>query len=127
MTKQEFIDRTGMKNISDSDFNIANNLYMECGNMDKDQFCAEYKKQHCPQILATYYLQHMNEKKEIAQLNDERKELVSFLIDRAQAMGDIECFKKAAQMVGMAEAIKIHIKKGYDLWQIHKDWIIENI
>lgn len=116
-----------MKDITDGDFTIANNLYMEAGNMDKDQFCAEYKKVQGSAILAVYYLQHTNERAKITQLSQERMELVSFLIDRAQAMSDTACFQKAAQMVGWNEAIKIHIKKGYDLWDMHKQWILNNI
>lgn len=43
MTQQEFEDRTS-KTVTSEEYARIEAMYMAAGNMDKDQFCTEYKK-----------------------------------------------------------------------------------
>ena len=54
MTQQEFEDRTG-KTVSSGKYALIEAMYMAAGNMDKDQFCAEYKKHGASVLVAEYY------------------------------------------------------------------------
>lgn len=51
MTQQEFEDRTG-KVITSEEYARIEAMYMAAGNMDKDQFCAEYKKHSSSALVA---------------------------------------------------------------------------
>ena len=54
MTQQEFEDRTG-KTVTSEEYARIEAMYMAAGNMDKDQFCTEYKKHGSSAIVAEYY------------------------------------------------------------------------
>ena len=43
MTQKEFEERIGRK-VTGDEFELANDLYMMSGELDKDRFCADYKK-----------------------------------------------------------------------------------
>jgi hypothetical protein len=43
MLQKEFEDRIG-RSVTFTEYETANGLYMAAGNMDKDEFCAEYKR-----------------------------------------------------------------------------------
>lgn len=42
MTKEEFLKLTGIREMSDEDFEKVNSAYMELPNMDKQEFCKLY-------------------------------------------------------------------------------------
>ena len=50
MTKEEFLKLTGIRQMSDEDFEKVNSAYMELPNMDKQEFCKLYTED-MPRLL----------------------------------------------------------------------------
>lgn len=126
MQKIEFERLTGIE-LTDEKYKQVEDMYMETGNMDKDQFCKDYKKHSDSEILKLFYCQNEKLKNKLADLRDERNEIVDFLLDRAQKFGDIKLLEKAIYMVGHDKVIKRKISQNLPLWDIDKKYIYENI
>ena len=78
MTQKEFFDRTGIE-LTEDQYKQVEQMYLEAGNMDKDEFCKDYKKHHESTLLATYFRQAEN-------LKDKLDALEKAAQDMAQAM-----------------------------------------
>lgn len=126
MQKIEFTQRTGIE-LTDEQYKQVEDMYLETGNMDKDQFCEDYKKHFDSEILKLFYHQNEKLKSKLADLRDERSEIVDFLLDRAQKFGDIKLLEKAIYMVGHDKVIKRKISQNLPLWDIDNKYIYENI
>ena len=126
MQKQEFTQRTGIE-LTDTEYKEVELMYLEAGNMDKDEFCKDYKKHHESTLLATYFRQAENLKSKLDDMRDERSKLVDFLLDRAQCFGDVELLHKAIQLVGHDKVIKRKLRMDLPLWDEDKKYIIDNI
>jgi len=126
MQKQEFTQRTGIE-LTDAEYKEVELMYLEAGNMDKDEFCKDYKKHHESTLLATYFRQAENLKSKLDDMRDERSKLVDFLLDRAQCFGDVELLHKAIQLVGHDKVIKRKLRMDLPLWDEDKKYIIDNI
>lgn len=126
MQKQEFYQRTGIE-LTDAEYKEVELMYLEAGNMDKDEFCKDYKKHHKSTLLATYFRQADNLKDKLDAMREERSILVDFLLERAQCFGDIELLNKAIELVGHDKVIKRKIRLGMPLWDEDKEYIVENI
>lgn len=55
MTQQEFIERTGYTLVTDEEYKRIEAMYMAAGNMDKDEFCKEWKKMHDNPLFRKIY------------------------------------------------------------------------
>lgn len=126
MTQKEFFDRTSIE-LTEDQYKQVEQMYLEAGNMDKDEFCKDYKKHHESTLLATYFRQAENLKNKLDNMRDERSSLVDFLLERAQCFGDIELLNKAIELVGHDKVIKRKIRLGMPLWDEDKEYIVENI
>ena len=125
MTQQEFEQRTGIK--SDVIYEIANGVYMEAGDMDKDAFCMDYKK-HGDSILLSYFYKNCVElRKELRGMKEERQELVEFLLKQEDESDDIIFRNKAAELVGDKEVIRLKIENGWELDKEDKEYIKEHL
>lgn len=126
MQKQEFTQKTGIE-LTDAEYKEVELMYLEAGNMDKDEFCKDYKKHHESTLLATYFRQAENLKSKLDDMRDERSKLVDFLLDRAQCFGDVELLHKAIQLIGYDKVIKRKLRMDLPLWDEDKKYIIDNI
>ena len=126
MQKQEFTQRTDIQ-VSDVEYKEIELMYLEAGNMDKDEFCKDYKEHHDSTLLATFFRQAENLKSKLDDMRDERNSLVDFLLDRAQCFGDVELLHKAIQLVGHDKVIKRKLRMDLPLWDEDKTYIIDNI
>ena len=126
MQKQEFTQRTGIE-LTDAEYKEVETMYLEAGNMDKDEFCKDYKKHHESILLATYFRQAENLKDKLDAMRDERNSLVDFLLERAQCFGDVELLHKAILLVGHDKVIKRKLRMDLPLWDEDKTYIIDNI
>ena len=70
MTQKEFFDRTGIE-LTEDQYKQVEQMYLEAGNMDKDEFCKDYKKHHESTLLATYFRQAENLKNKLDDMRDE--------------------------------------------------------
>ena len=126
MQKQEFTQKTGIE-LTDAEYKEVELMYLEAGNMDKDEFCKDYKKHHESTLLATYFRQAENLKNKLDDMRDERSSLVDFLLERAQCFGDIELLNKAIELIGHDKVIKRKIRQNLPLWDEDKQYIVDNI
>ena len=126
MQKQEFTQRTDIQ-VSDVEYKEIELMYLEAGNMDKDEFCQDYKKHKDSILLATFYRQSERLKDKLDVMRDERSQMVDFLLERAQKFGDIELLNQAIKLVGHKAVIMRKIDQGLALWDLDKEYIRENI
>lgn len=125
MTQQEFEQRTGIK--SDVIYEIANGVYMEAGDMDKDSFCMDYKKHGDSILLGYFYKKCVALRKELRGMKEERQELVEFLLKQEDESDDIIFRNKAAELVGDKEVIRLKIENGWELDKEDKEYIKEHL
>ena len=126
MQKSEFTQKTGIE-LTDADYKQVELMYLEAGNMDKDEFCKDYKEHHDSTLLATFFRQAENLKDKLDEMRNERYQMVDFLLDRAQCFGDVELLHKAIQLVGHDKVIKRKLRMDLPLWDEDKKYIIDNI
>jgi hypothetical protein len=133
MNHQEFTERTGLEPTIE-EYQTIEAIYMAAGEMDKDEFCKEFKKCGDSRLVAElfraiYTLKGQYEERcnEIEDLHGQKNEMVDFLNDRAQAFSDKELLEKASEMVGQKEVIRRRIVKGYNLWAYETEWMLNNI
>lgn len=126
MTKNEFTQRTGIE-LTDAEYKEVEFMYLEAGNMDKDEFCQDYKKHKDSTLLATFYRQSENLKDKLDAMREERSQIVDFLLERAQKFGDVALLNQAIKLVGHKAVIMRKIDQGLALWDLDKEYIRENI
>lgn len=126
MQKSEFTQRTGIE-LTDAEYKEVEFMYLEAGNMEKDEFCKDYKKHKDSTLLATFYRQSNNLKEKLDVMREERSQVVDFLLERAQKFGDVELLNQAIKMVGHKAVIQRKIKKDLPLWDLDKEYINNNI
>lgn len=134
MTQKEFEERTGLK-LSACEFETVHSIYMAAGDrMEKDEFCKEWKQHGESSLIAALW----NEVKQqravvegktivIANMQQEKEELVDFLLERAQKFGDEELLLKAIDMVGHAEVICRKLAADMPLWERDREYIKNNL
>lgn len=69
MLREEFESRYG-KEVSDSEFDMANEMYIYAGNMDKDTFVEDYRNHKESKILTAFLGQMRSHQKSIDELED---------------------------------------------------------
>ena len=117
MLKEEFKALTGM-NPSEEEYKDIEDMYVDCGNMDKDEFCKDFAKHGSSTILSTYYRQYQTERERRIEFESERYDLALFLLRRAQAMGDQELLDKAYDMIGHSAVIRAKLASGASIVEI---------
>lgn len=126
MQKSEFTEKTGIE-LTDAEYKEVEFMYLEAGNMEKDEFCQDYKKHKDSTLLATFYRQSERLKDKLDAMREERSKMVDFLLERAQKFGDIELLNQAIKLVGHKAVIMRKIDQGLALWDLDKEYIRENI
>ena len=133
MNKQEFSERTGFTPTID-EYESTEKMYMALVEMDKDEFCKEFKKFGNSRLVSELFRtlcvkegQYEERCNEIDDLHKQKSEMVDFLIDRAQAFSDKELLEKASEMIGQKEVIRRRILKGYQLWAYETEWMLNNL
>lgn len=126
MNKQEFEQRTGI-NLTDDEYQKVEEMYMLCGNIDKDEFCKDYKKHKDSEMLRIFTELVKEKDEKLKVLKREGYLMVGFLLERAQEFGDVQLLQKAIDMVGHAEVIRMKIQKTLPFWDMDKQYILTNI
>lgn len=125
MLQKEFFERTGI-NLTEQEFNQVHAIYMQAGDsVDKDQFCADWKKHHDSNLLHIFYNQADRLGKELDKANNEINELAIYILEQAEVCSAPTLREKAIQMLGIETYLRIKIQKGYNLWQLDKDALVE--
>ena len=124
MTKQEFEARTGMKTNSE-DYARIEKMYMAAGNMDKDLFCAEYKKVGTSVLVAELFRQVIVLKGQLEERNNElddaaqrRADVAEFLVGKAAVHKDDDgedFYRVALRIAGRNACVLTKLEYGYPL------------
>lgn len=135
MTQKEFEERTKCA-VKPEVFAIINQLYMAT-NMDKDEFCKEFKEMNDPMIpgirrslreigkhLGTLEAINANMKKSMRKRNDY---LADVLIGKAHAYDDTDLRNEAVGLVGEVDVVKRTIELGLPLWDEDRKVILSII
>lgn len=135
MTQKEFEERAKCA-VKPEVFAIINQLYMAT-NMDKDEFCKEFKEMDDPMIpgirrslreigkhLGTLEAINANMKKSMRKRNDY---LADVLIGKAHAYDDTDLRNEAVGLVGEVDVVKRTIELGLPLWDEDRKVILSII
>jgi hypothetical protein len=142
MLQNEFEDRIG-RSVTFAEYETANALYMAAGNIDKDEFCAEYKNliENSPMAreLEKTITQLKNEKKNLeCQL---RREQLNRVGDGRRLLGIAYDVREGGMTAsanqldefgaflvgGRGKAIHEKLSKGYTLTNEDLDYIKKNL
>lgn len=137
MTQKEFEARFGQE-VSSECFDYANRVYMAAGDMDKDEFCKEWKNQNIrnSDVVTSLTMEVENLQGTVKNLerqirNDEenltsfRNQMVDFLILQAEKWSASDLREKAIKIVGIKEYIRRRIEMKLGLWESDRQALLE--
>lgn len=137
MTQQEFEARFGQE-VTPECFDYANRVYMAAGDVDKDEFCKEWKNQHIRNsglitalTMEVEFLQgtvknmENQVRAEEECLNTFRSQMVDFLILQAEKWSATDLREKAIKIVGIKEYIYRRIEMKLGLWEADRLALLE--
>ena len=135
MTIEEYSSRMGYTEYCDlQEYATADAIYLNAGNLDKDEFCADYRRHKGSVIIETLgdkvnsqaiYIRdkETKERKAAHAILREADEVRTGGMDAsADALDNI-----ATRLIGRADCIKWKIRKGYTLRESDKEYIMDNI
>lgn len=123
MTREEYNNRT-TANVTEDEFSLINRVYMAAGdNIDKDQFCKDFKNSGLTPTIAALTERVENSKATIEDLARTIHKLAIFIAKQAEETSSATLRKKAIQMLGEREYITWKIESGKNLWQLDLDLI----
>ena len=126
MQKIEFTQRTGIK-LTDEQYKRVEDIYLNAGNIDKDEFCKDYKKHADSVILNTYFDQSEKLRSKLGACREKNVELAHFLIKKSMVGGDKDMIKEAIYLIGEQKYIQYKLEKSYNLFESDKELIISLI
>ncbi len=133
MTQKEFEDHTH-RVVKPEDYHLVESLYMAAGNMDKNEFCKEFKAM-CAYDAANGEIELRQCLREIGKcvgsmdaenrtlkivMKTRNEELAEFLICKAHAYEDTDFRNEAVKLIGQAAVVKMTIEMGLPLWEEDK-------
>lgn len=121
MTQQEFTERTGILP-ADGELGYINDLYLNT-SMEKDEFCADFKKYGESKIIRDLHARLVNYQLQLKQLQERDNGIVDDLIQKADDYSDPDFREYAIRILGISGVIKRTIEKGLPLWQNDKEYI----
>ena len=124
MTLSEFNERTNA-HLTEDQYKPVWNMYNEAGNIQKDQFCADWKKHNDSVLLQEFFAQSERLKGKVDAYRNQINEIALFLVDQAEKWSASDLRSMAIQMLGIETYLRIKIQKGYNLWQKDLDALVE--
>lgn len=137
MTREEFTERTGLTPTFE-EYQHVEAMYMAAGNMDKDEFCKEFKKHGASRLLGELFAKIQMQENSINALTeyrdnyiketaDRNTELAIFLIGKACAYDDTDFYKEAVRLIGQCAVTVYKVRMGLPLWDEDKNYIANNL
>lgn len=133
MTQKEFEIRTGLT-VSADEYAGIEAVYMAAGEMDKDVFCAEWKKIGGSRLVMDLFGEVMRQRGEIERLKGDEQEsrkllgeAAEYLIEKSSERDDIGMRREACRLIGEREVVMY--KLNYDQTLCDEDlvWIKEQL
>lgn len=123
MQKIEFEQRTGIK-LTDEQYQRVEDMYMNAGDMDKDEFCEDYKKHKDSKLLA-YFYKLTEDSKFCAKLIDRSMlKVTKFLLMKSREVNDKSMRSEAIDLLGENMIVRLTIEMDLELWSEDKKYII---
>lgn len=126
MQKIEFEQRTGIE-LTDEQYQRVEIMYLNAGNMDKDEFCEDYKKHSDSVILNTYFDQSEKLRNKLDAYREQQINMAYFLIKKSMVGGDKDMVQMAISLIGEQKYIQHKLERGYNLFESDKELIISLI
>ena len=124
MTLSEFNERTNA-HLTEDQYKPVENMYNEAGNIQKDQFCADWKKHNDSVLLQEFFAQSERLKGKVDGYRNQINEIALFLVDQAEKWSASDLRSKAIQILGLEKYLQIKLQKGYSLWDIDREDMIQ--
>lgn len=133
MTQKEFEIRTGLT-VSADEYAGIEAVYMAAGEMDKDVFCAEWKKIGGSRLVMELFGEVMRQRGEIERLKGDEQEsrkllgeAAEYLIEKSSERDDNGMRRQACRLIGEREVVMY--KLNYDQTLCDEDlvWIREQL
>lgn len=113
-------------------------MYMAAGNMDKDEFCKEFKKHGMSSLLEELFAKIQGQENSINTLTKryddyietttkKNMELAYFLLGKACAYDDTDFYKEAVRLIGQRKVTMSKIRMGMPLWDEDRAYIENNL
>lgn len=126
MQKIEFTQRTGIE-LTDEQYQRVEDMYMNAGDMDKDEFCEDYKKHKDSKLLA-YFYKLTEDSKFCAKLIDRSMlKVTKFLLMKSREVNDKSMRSEAIDLLGENMIVRLTIEMDLELWSEDKKYIIETL
>ena len=124
MTLSEFNERTNA-HLTEDQYKPAENMYNEAGNIQKDQFCADWKKHNDSVLLQEFFAQSERLKGKVDGYRNQINEIALFLVDQAEKWSASDLRSMAIQILGLEQYLQIKLQKGHNLWHIDREDMIQ--
>lgn len=124
MTLSEFNERTNA-HLTEDQYKPVENMYNEAGNIQKDQFCADWKKHNDSVLLQEFFAQSDRLKGKVDAYRNQINEIALFLVDQAEKWSASDLRSMAIQILGLEKYLQIKLQKGYNLWDIDREDMIQ--
>lgn len=132
MTQQEFTQRTGIE-VETMQYAAIEQVYMYT-ELDKDDFCADYKK-HGDSVIISHLVNELDSVtyergRAHASLKEYKalmQDIAEMLIRKADEDMDEELYNSAINIIGLEECIKYKLANDLELTKEDKEHIIEKL
>lgn len=126
MTQKEFTDRTGLTPTYE-EYQSIESMYMASGEMDKDEFCREYKKIGGSRLLSELYHTVSVLKGQLDERENQVVRLAEVLIGKAHSYNDTDFHKEAVKLIGQKDVAILTLSMGLPLWEEDIEYIKNNL
>lgn len=132
MTREEFTQRTGME-VDAMQYATIEQVYMYT-ELDKDAFCADYKK-HGDSVIISHLVNELDKTTyergcahaSLKEYKALMQDIAEMLIRKAEEDMDEELYKSAIDIIGRGECIKYKLNNNLELDKQDKEYIRERI
>lgn len=126
MQKIEFTQRTGIE-LTDEQYKRVEDMYMAAGEIDKDVFCADYKKHKDSKLLAYFYKSTEAWNVCVKMIDKSMLKVVKFLLTKSREFNDKSMRAEAIDLLGEKMIVKLTVEMDLELWNDDKKFIIDNL
>ena len=135
MTIEEYSTRMGYKETCDlQEYATADAIYLNAGNLDKDEFCADYRKHKGSVIIETLDDKVNSQAICIRDKETKERQTAHAILREADEVrtGGMDASAHAldsiaARLIGRADCIRWKIRKGYTLSESDNEYITDNL
>lgn len=135
MTIEEYSTRMGYKETCDQqEYATADAIYLNAGNLDKDEFCADYRKHKGSIIIETLGDVVNSQAITIRDMETKERQIAHAILRQANGIrigGMDETADQldgiAAKLIGRKDCIKWKIQKNFEFSENDKEYIKDNL